>query len=191
MGNHACIEDTLPKFTPEEMLAYIKYIQRNALVQPRTYWIQIPFYIVTKDRKQHFEFGYRPEDLAHIDTIEQKTWEKHEAYIRRLERFPLDRAEYYNQMMQTYGLNTVREIANVMGRDWSYIAKTLKVLELPQPIKDFLTKNKNNPAMVKFFHLKKLLEIVYEKEERLQLAKFRQFIEEFEMVEMKSILTLK
>ena len=49
-----------------------------------------------KNAKQHFRLGYRPEDLSDIETIEQKVWEKPQSYLSRLERFPLDKAEYYS-----------------------------------------------------------------------------------------------
>jgi len=108
MGDFSSVEDSIPQFTPEETLAYINYIQKYASQQPRTYWITIPFYIVIKDHKQQFRFGYRPEDLAHIDTIEQKAWKKHEVYLKRLEQFPLDKAEYYARMKEIHGISTVR-----------------------------------------------------------------------------------
>ena len=111
MGDFSSVEGSIPQFTPEETLAYISYIQKYASQQPRTYWVTIPFYTVIKDHKQQFRFGYRPEDLAHIDTIEQKAWEKHEVYLKRLERFPLDKAEYYARMKEIHGISTVREIA--------------------------------------------------------------------------------
>ena len=188
MGDFSSVEDSIPQFTPEETLAYISYIQKYASQQPRTYWVTIPFYIVVKDHKQQFRFGYRPEDLAHIDTIEQKAWKKHEVYLKRLEQFPLDKAEYYARMKEIHGISTVREIAKATGGDWSYIAKIMRVLELPEPIKDYLRSNTNNPAIVKFFHLRRLLDIVYQKEERLQLGRFRELIEEFEVSSYEDIM---
>ena len=188
MGDFSSVEGSIPQFTPEETLAYISYIQKYASQQPRTYWVTIPFYTVIKDHKQQFRFGYRPEDLAHIDTIEQKAWKKHEVYLERLEQFPLDKAEYYARMKEIHGISTVREIAKITGGDWSYVAKTMRVLELPDPIKNYLRSNKNNPEIVKFFHLRRLLDIVYQKEERLQLGHFRELIEEFEVSSYEDIM---
>ena len=91
-------------------------------------------------------------------------------------------------MKEIHGISTVREIAKVTGGDWSYIAKTMRVLELPEPIKNYLKSNKNNPKIVKFFHLRRLLDIVYQKEERLQLGRFRELIEEFEASRHEDIM---
>ena len=64
------------EFSPPEMLEFIKKIQRYATTPPRTYWCEFPFYIVINDFKQQYRLGYRPEDLAHIDTIKKRIWNK-------------------------------------------------------------------------------------------------------------------
>jgi hypothetical protein len=78
------------------------------------------------------------------------------------------------------GLNSIRGLAKITGEDWSYIAKIIRTLDLPETIKDFLRSNKNDPAILQFFHLRKLLDIVRQGEERQQLARFRELIEELE-----------
>ena len=115
-------------FSCLEMLEYIRYVQKCANIRPKTYWWEIPFYKVVSGGKRRFCFGYRPEDLAHLDTIEQKAWKTHEAYLNRLERFPLDKAEYYQRLKEVHAVNTVRGLSKVTGEDWSYIAKVLRIL---------------------------------------------------------------
>jgi len=106
--------------------------------------------------------------------------ERHQAYLNRLERFPLDKAEYYLRLKETRGVNSARGLSEVTGEDWSYIAKILRTLDLPEPIKEFLKNNKHNPAILSFFHLRKLLDIIRQGEERLQFARFRELMQEFE-----------
>ena len=101
-------------------------------------------------------------------------------HLDRLERFPLDKAEYYINLKESHGVNSIRALGKLTGEDWSYIAKILRTLELPEPIKDFLRNNKNNPDIIQFFHLRKLLDIVRQGEERLQLSRFRELMQEFE-----------
>lgn len=168
------------EFSPSEMLKFINYIQKYAAIRPRTYWIDIPFYTTINGFKQHFRFGCRPEDLAHINTIEQKSWEKHRSYLNRLDRFPLDKAEYYLRIKEVYGINSIRGLAKMIGEDWSCISRALKTLDLSEPIKAFLRENKDDPAIVRFFSLRRYLNIVQQGEERLQLARFKEYIEEFE-----------
>jgi len=165
---------------PSEMINFTKYLQKYADIQPRTYWWEFPFYRIIRSARQKFCLGNRPEDLDHIATIEQRTWEKHLTHLNRLERFPLDKAEYYLRLKESHGVNSVRGLAKITGDDWSYIAKIIRTLDLPEAIKDFLRSNKNDPAILPFFHLRKLLDIVRQGEERLQLARFRELIEELE-----------
>lgn len=171
------------EFNPSEMLEYIRYIQRYATVQPRTYWCEFPFYTIITRAKQRFCLGYRPEDLEHIDTITQNALRAHQACLNRLARFPLDKAEYYLRLKEAHGINSVRGLSEVTGEDWSYIARILRTLNLPEPVKDFLKSSKNNPAILSFFHLRKLLDIIRQGEERLQFARFRELMQEFEETE--------
>lgn len=168
------------EFSPLEMIAYIEYVQRYTKVQPRTYWTEFPFYIIINSHKQQFCMGYRPEDLAHIDRIEQKSLKKHHSYLNRLERFSLDEAEYYVRLKETHAVNTVRGLSKITGEDWSYIARILRVMDLASPIKKFLQSNKENHEIMRSFHLRKLLDIVRQGEEKLQLTRFRELLEQSE-----------
>lgn len=163
-----------------EMAAFIKYLEKYGDIQPRTYWYETPFYRVIRHARQEFCLGNRPEDLEHIATIEKRAWERHLAHLNRLEHFPLDKAEYYTRLKESRGVNSVRGLSRITGEDWSYIAKILRTLELPEPIKDFLRNSRNNPAIIQFFHLRKLLDIIRQGEERLQLSRFRELMQEFE-----------
>jgi len=162
------------------MASFTKFLQKYADIQPRTYWWEFPFYTIIRSFRQKFCLGNRPEDLEHIATIEKRTWEKHLAHLNRLERFPLDKAEYYLRLKESHGVNSVRGLAKITGEDWSYIAKIIRTLDLPESIKDFLRSNKNDFGILQFFHLRKLLDIVRQGEERQQLTRFREMIEELE-----------
>jgi hypothetical protein len=179
-GSHEGIfQGEKEEFPPAEMLGYLRLVQRYALVQPRTYWSEFPFFIRVSGFRQKLCLGQRPEDLADTDTVEQKAWEKHQSYLHRLERFPLEKAEYYMRLKAAHGVQTVRALATLTGENWSYIAKVLRTLELPEPVKGFLQQNRTEPTVVRFFHLRRLLDIVRQGEERLQLARFRELVEEW------------
>jgi len=102
--------------------------------------------------------------------------EKHQSYLRRLENFPLKKAAYYRQLQEATGIKSVRGLSEITGEDWSYIARVLKILELPAPILDFLNAHRE-PAAVKHFNLRQLLEIVRAGNEDLQYARFRETLE--------------
>lgn len=160
------------------MLDFIRFIRKHSKAFPRTYWVEFPFYFALDNHKKRICFGYRPEDLDYIETINKRALRKHQAYLKRLSRFPLDKAKFYLRLKEAHGVNSVRGLANITGEDWSYIAKVLRVLGLPEPVKDFLRNNKNDPEIVQFFNLSKLLDIVRQGEAPLQLARFREFVEQ-------------
>jgi len=170
------------------MARFTAYIQRYMDIMPRTYSFELPFYTIIRKARQKFCLGTRPEDLADIDTIETKTLKKHQAYLKRLERFPLDKAEYYLRLKETYAVNSVRGLSRITGEDWSYIARILKTIDLCDSIKDFLKKNKEDPETLRYFHLRRLLDIVRQGEDQLQLTLFRQFIQELEEKDNKVLL---
>ena len=167
------------EFSPSEMLEYVDVIQKYSGIRPRTYWCEFPFYTVINGFRQQYRLGYRPEDLAHLDTIEQKAWKKHQAHLNRLERFPIEKAEYYLRLKEAHGVSTVRGLAKITGEDWSHIARILRTLELSQSIKDYLKENKKDPEIMKFFNIRRLTDIVRQGEERLQVARFSEYMEQF------------
>ena len=157
------------EFAPIEMLEFIKHLQRDSVIAPRTYVCEFPFFIVIDNFKRIFCLGARPEDLADIDTINKMVWKKHRYYLYRLAQFPLDKAEYYQRLKEVHAVNTVRGLSEITGENWSYIAKILRLLDLSESIKDFLRNHKSDPTIIKLFTLRRLLDIVRQGEEQLQL----------------------
>ena len=77
--------------------------------------------------------------------------------------------------MESTGASSIRHLAEITGEDWSYLAKLLRTLDLPQGIRDFLTKNPL-PEIVKYFHLRRLSELVRINDEDRQMSRFREMI---------------
>ncbi len=102
---------------------------------------------------------------------------KHRVHQLRLENFPIDKSEYYSRLKEAHGINSIREFSRIIGEDWSKVAKYLKILSLPSAIKDFLKNNRNDQAIVRFFCLDRLIEIVQLREEQVQMSRFREFME--------------
>ena len=127
-------------------------------------------------------FGERPSELSATETVDQKVWKKHQAHLKRLENHPLKKAEYYLQLKESTGIRSVRGLAEITREDWSYIARVLKIVELPAPIKNFLITSRN-PTIIKTFHLRCLLEIVRLKDKERQLARFRELVEDSQPLE--------
>ena len=120
---------------PSEMLRFLSQMQRRNTVRPRIIWFEYPFYTVVHKSKQRFHIGFRPEDCK-SDVINQRVWKKHQTYISRLGRFPLEKAEYYLNLKESHGINSIRELSSLTGEDWSFIARILKTLTLPESVKN-------------------------------------------------------
>ena len=145
--------------------------------ESRAFLYTQPFYTIIRKCLKNVVFGERPKEFEGVETINQQVLDKRRVYLERLENFPLKKAEYYKELQVTIGIKTVRELAEITGEDWSYIAKILRTLELPVAIQDYL-KNHQEPEIVKHFHLKCLLEIVRLESEELQLARFGEMLGE-------------
>ena len=154
-------------------------------VDLRIFHYEQPFYNIVKQRRLQFCFGQRPDDMVDVSTINQRIFEKHQTYLKRLENFPLKKAEYYRNLQESKGIKGVRGLSEITGEDWSHIARVLKTLELHESIQLFLKENQQ-PEIVKHFHLRRLLEIVRMGEESSQLARFREMFSEFESIRLSS-----
>ena len=161
-------------------VAFLTYREQLTESSPvRTFQFTQPFYSRFEQGRKQFVFGERPENLTDVDTIDQRIWEKHQTYLRRLEDFPLKKATYYRGLQESTGIKSVRGLSEITGEDWSTIAKVLRTLELPKGIQDFLSKNLF-PEFMKHFHIRRLSELVRLADETLQFSRFREMIEQIQ-----------
>jgi hypothetical protein len=79
--------------------------------------------------------------------------------------------------MERRGLKTVRAVARVTGEDWSRIAKVLKILELPEPVLEYL-RTHDSPEVVNCFTEGRLRKLVALKKDPLIWNRFRALLEE-------------
>ena len=103
--------------------------------------------------------------------------ERYRTYLTRLDNFPLKKAEYYRELQESTGIQSVRGLSEITGEDWSSIARALRTLELPAPIRDYL-QSRRDPAIVKTFHLRRLTELVRLGNEDIQFSRFREMLDE-------------
>lgn len=143
--------------------------------QARVFKFSQAFYSIFNNRRQQIVFGERPNDLADVQSIDKRIWEKHQTYLKRIENFPLKKAAYYRNLQETTGTKSVRALSEMTGEDWSYIARVLKTLKLTEPIQLFFRENQQN-AVVRYFHLSRLLELVRIEGQDAQLAKFKDML---------------
>ena len=136
-----------------------------------------PFYSIFNNRRQQIVFGERPSDLADVESIDKRILEKHQTYLKRIENFPLKKAAYYRNLQESSGVKSVRALSEITGEDWSYIARVLKTLELPEYIQKFL-KDNQQPEILECFNLRRLIELVRIPDEHRKMIRFRELLDE-------------
>ena len=177
---HANISSGLKSrvFAGEEQMGPAQLLCANK-TPARVFRFSQAFYSIFNNRRQQIVFGERPEDLSDVQSIDKRIWEKHQTYLKRIENFPLKKAAYYRNLRETTGVKSVRALSEITGEDWSYIARVLKTLDLPISIQEFLTANQP-PEIVKFFNLRRLLEITRFGTENDKLVQFKELCSQFQ-----------
>jgi hypothetical protein len=95
----------------------------------------------------------KPDILKHLDTVDQRKWEQYEAHLDRVT--PLERAEFYRRLMEERNIKSICALARVLRVDEAGIRQYMNLLNLPDPIRQFLKENRT-PAYVRYFSYKRL-----------------------------------
>jgi len=130
-------------------------------------------------RRQHgrkrFVLGERPDVFKHLEDIDQAAWKQYETYLKRTT--PLERAEFYSRKMGAGRYRSIRALARSLGEHVSGVARVLKLLELPEPIQNWLREHRT-PEYVRFFTEKRLRELLALGDTRVAWKQFQAMIEE-------------
>jgi ParB family chromosome partitioning protein len=65
--------------------------------------------------------------------------------VQRADLNPLEEAEGYRALMDEFG-NSQEEIAKIVGKSRSYVANTLRLLKLPDPVKAYIHTASSRPG---------------------------------------------
>ena len=101
----------------------------------RTLPVQTEAFSRWKHRNQTLELTSKPRGLPY-GPVDGRSWRRYQSYLGRLR--PVARADFYRRLMESRGLKSIRALAKVTGEDWSRVARMLKLLELPEPVLEFL-----------------------------------------------------
>lgn len=148
--------------TGEALQAAIEHLQEadelhtNHTPAVRTLPVTTPFYRRYEHRQAVFELGEKPEVFGD-GSITERTWHNYQSYLNRAR--PVARAEFYKRLLDRHGCNSIRALSRITGEDHSRIARVLKVLELPEPILDYL-RTHDTPAVVGYFTEHRLRELI-------------------------------
>ena len=135
-------------FDEESLAALADSIRENGLLQPilvrRDPEQPDTFEIVAGERRwraaqiaQLHEVPIVIRELSDAETLQLAIIEN----VQREDLSVLEEAEGYRQLMEEFSY-TQDALANVIGKSRSHIANTLRLLKLPEPLRDLLSKGK-------------------------------------------------
>lgn len=116
-----------------------------------------PCYTRWADRRQEFVLGGKPDALKGVGTIHNKVWNQYQSHLDRTT--PLERARFYARQMEARGLRSTAALERQLGEPSLRVWRALKLLELPEPIQQFLNEHRT-PEVVRYFTERKLLELL-------------------------------
>ncbi len=117
-----------------------------------------PYYSRSIDRRKEFVLGHKPGVLKDLERLNQKIWKQYQTLLKR-ERTPLERAEFYAREMKERRMRSYRALSLLLGEPVNRVGRTIKLLELPEPIKRFLAEHRT-PEILRYFTERRLGELV-------------------------------
>lgn len=131
-------------FSKESLTALAESIKENGLIQP---------VVVRQKKNGTYELAagerrWRAAKLAGLETIPAVTQDYDDrsmaemALVENLQREdlnPVDEGLAYQKLMDDYGL-TQEDISRKVGKSRPYVANMVRLLALPEEVKDFLSK---------------------------------------------------
>lgn len=132
----------------------------------------------TRHERRHrfLELSPKPKDLPE-GPVDQRDWRQYQSYLSRVR--PVARAEFYRRLMEGRGSKSIRALAKATGDDWSRVARVLKLLELPEPVLEYL-RTHDSPEVVEHFTERRLRELLARKDPRRIWTRFQEMIRELE-----------
>lgn len=133
------------------------------------------YYTRREEGRKRFVLDEQPDVLRHLETVDQAAWRQYETYLNRTTA--LERAEFYAQQMANGRFRSIRALARALGRDFSCIARHLRLLDLPEPIRDYLRRHRT-PENVRHFTERQLRELLKLGDSRAAWRRFQQMVAE-------------
>ena len=128
------------------------------------------YFTVYEHGRRNLLSGLQPPELNGQRGIRARAWRAYQHRMRQ--EPPWERAERYRRMMQTQGCRSIRALARATGGDHSRMAKTLKVLALPERVLVALRAHTDHPRVQAHFSERRLRQMV--KQSRPEAAILRE-----------------
>jgi len=129
------------------------------------------------DRRKEFVLGPKPGVLKGMGRIDKKVWKQYQTHLNR--STPLERAEFYAREMKERRARSHRALSLLLGEPVNRVGSYMKLLALPDPIKEFLRQHRE-PEYLRYFTEHRLRELVRIADPRATWRRFQSMVREAE-----------
>jgi len=143
----------------------------------RSLRVATPCYSVSGGKRSRLVVGDKPDLLKHLERVDRKIWEQYQNHLKRTT--PLERAEFYARQMEAMGLKSAAALERLLKEPPLRVWRALKILELPEPVLQFLREHRT-PEHVRYFTERKLLALLRLREPRRIWRRFQEMVAEAE-----------
>jgi len=135
--------------------------------------VSTPYYARKTNRQFHLILEDRPDSLKHLDQVNERIWAQYQRHLKRTT--PLERALFYTRQMEVRGLKSAAALERALREPPLRVWRSLRLLELPEPVRQFLTEHRT-PEMVRYFTERKLLDLLRLREPRRIWRRFQEMV---------------
>ncbi len=125
------------------------------------------------DRSKAFVLGEKPGLLKHLSSVDKRVWMQYHVHLDRTT--PLERAEFYEREMGARRARSHRALSLLLGEPEKRVGRFMKLLRLPEPIKDFLRQHRE-PEYLRYFSENRLHELVRLGDSRAAWRRFQEMV---------------
>jgi hypothetical protein len=147
----------------------------NHFAARRSLRAAIGYYTRWIDRSKAFVLGEKPGLLRHLGSVDKRVWKQYQTHLRRAT--PLERAEFYAREMKERRAKSHQALSLLLGEPRNRVGRSMKLLALPDPIKDFLRQHRE-PEHLRYFSENRLQELVRIGDPRAIWRRFQEMVKE-------------
>lgn len=145
--------------------------------RPRPLRAVTPYYTRLSQRHKEFVLGEKPDVLKHAKSLKKGVWKQYQTYLKRTP--PIQRAEFYVREMKERRVGSLRALSQLLGEPVERVARLVRLLKLPEPIKAILRKRRE-PEFLRYFTETRLGELLKLRDARATWQRFQEMLREAE-----------
>jgi len=157
------------------ILVALRLPSANQIGNRRSLRAATGYYTRWIERSKAFVLGEKPGLLKHLGSVDKRVWKQYQTHLHRAT--PLERAEFYAREMKERRAKSHQALSLLLGELRNRVGRSMKLLALPDPIKDFLRQHRE-PEYLRYFSENRLQELVRLGDPRAAWHRFQEMVKE-------------